>query len=193
MLKKYSFIFSLLMTLLLTACEIPSLSTPDDGPPVEISEEAAASLEQKAVEAATANGVSTITITQEEATSYFTLRVMPLAEQNGIQNPLQQPQIYFKGDGTVVLRSNIDFQGQKQTLRVVARPTVANGSLQVDITEGSIGPAPVPESILNQVEGQLAEAILAGQSYARLGKKRCRMVSGYIHAKQFKRVKRKEN
>ncbi len=168
MLKKYSFIFSLLMTLLLTACEIPSFSTPDDGPPVEVSEEAAASLEQKAIEAASTNGVSTITITQEEATSYLTLRVMPLAEQNGIENPLQEPQIYFKGDGTVILRSIIDFQGQQQTIRVVARPTVANGSLQVDITEGSIGPVPVPETILNQVEGQLAEAILAGQTYARL-------------------------
>lgn len=168
MLKRYAFIVSLFITLLLTACEIPGLSTPDDGPPVEVSEEAAASLEQKAIEAATTDGLSTITITQEEATSYLTLRVMPLAEQNGIENPLREPQIYFKGDGTIILRANIDFQGQQQTIRVVARPTAANGSLQVDITEGSIGPVPVPESLLNQVEGQLAEAILAGQTYARL-------------------------
>lgn len=159
-----------LTVLLASACQVPGLSTPDDGPPVAVSEESAASLEQKLADVAAAGGPVSVTLTQEEVTSYLALKLPASFEQDGttIENPLQNPQVYFKDDGTLVLRADIVFQGNSQLIRVVARPTVANGQLQIDITEGKLGPVPVPGPLLDQVEGALAEGLTAGRDYTEL-------------------------
>lgn len=171
----HGWVLMLLASVVLSACSIPGFggSTVDDGPPIPVSEEAAASFEQKAVAAgqeAQANGSSSITITQEEITSYIALRLENAAAEAGtsVTLPLTQPQIYFKESGELVLRGQLEFQGRSQLLRVAARPSAVDGSLQIDITEGSIGPVPVPGVILDQTEGLLADAILAGQDYAML-------------------------
>ena len=167
MLKKLSFI--LLMSLfLLSGCSIPDFSMPDDGPAIQISEEAAQSLEQKVIEAATTTGTSTVSATQEEVTSYLALRLDQLAQEQGLENPWQNPQVYFKENGQIVLRGDIEYEGYMQPIRLVAQPNAVDGSLQVDIIEGRLGPIPVPDSILSQAEEQLAQAILAGQEYAQL-------------------------
>ena len=167
MLKKLSII--LLLTLfILPACNVPGLSMPDDGPPIVVSEEAAQSLEQKVAQAAATAGQSTLTTTQEEVTSYLALRLDALAAQNGVQNPWQEPQVYFKENGQIVLRGDIEYEGYMQPIRLVAEPSAVAGLLQVNIVEGRIGPVPVPESILSQAEEQLGQAILAGQQYASL-------------------------
>lgn len=166
--KRYWTLILLLWSLFtLAACQLPG-ELPDDGPPIAVSEEAAASLEQKAIEVAGTSGPSTITVTQEELTSYLALRIDPLAAENGVENPWRNPQVYFKGDGSIILRGDIEFEGQSQPIRVVAKPTATDGTLNVDIVEGRIGPVPVPTGILDQVEDQLAQAILAGQNYARV-------------------------
>jgi hypothetical protein len=160
-----------LLTLLsLTACQIPGLSDPDDGPPVAVSEESAASMEQKLAGVAAQGGNVDVMLTQEEVTSYLALKMPATIEQDGttITNPLQNPQVYFKADGTLIMRANITFEGNSQLIRVVARPNVANGALQVDITEGKIGPVPVPGPLLDQVEVALAEGLTAGQNYTNL-------------------------
>lgn len=156
--------------LLLVACQIPGFGDPDDGPPITVSEESAASLEQKLAEVAGAGGAVNVTLTQEEVTSYLALKLPATFEQDGttITNPLQNPQVYFKADGTLIMRANITFEGNSQLIRVVAKPTVVNGMLQVDITEGKIGPVPVPGPLLDQVETALAEGLTAGQDYTNL-------------------------
>jgi len=166
-LKKLSIILSLTL-FILTACNVPGLSMPDDGPPVAVSEDAAQSLEQKVIQAAATTGQSTVSTTQEEVTSYFALRLDALAAQNGVENPWQEPQVYFKENGQIVLRGNIEYEGYMQPIRLVAEPSAVAGSLQVNIVEGRIGPVPVPDSILSQAEEQLGQAILAGQQYASL-------------------------
>lgn len=168
MLKRLWITGILLGLLLLSGCQIPGTALPDDGPRVAVSEDAAVSLEQKAAEAAAIQGVTTISLTQEEVTSYLALRLTDLAVQQGIENSLRDPQVYLKGDGTLILRGAILFQERRQPIRVVARPEALDGLLRVDITEGRIGPVPVPGPILDQLESQLAQAILAGQEYARL-------------------------
>jgi hypothetical protein len=161
---------AVLTLFVITACQIPGLSDPDDGPPVAVSEESAASLEQKLADVAAAGGPVSVTLTQEEVTSYLALKMPATIEQDGttITNPLQNPQVYFKADGTLVMRANITFEGNSQLIRVVAKPTVTNGALQVDITEGKIGPVPVPGPLLDQVEVALAEGLTAGRDYSNL-------------------------
>ncbi len=170
----HGWVLVLLAGVLLSACSLPGFGagTVDDGPPIPITEEAAASLEQKAIAAgqeAQAGGSSSITVTQEEITSYVALRLLTAAQDNStVPLPISEPQIYFKESGELVLRGNLEFQGRSQPLRVAARPTAVDGALQVDVTEGSIGPVPVPGIILDQTEGLLADAILSAQDYARL-------------------------
>jgi hypothetical protein len=161
---------AVITVLLVTACQIPGFGAPDDGPPIAVSEESAAALEQKLAELAAGGGAVNVTLTQEEVTSYLSLRLPATIEQDGttITNPLQNPQVYFRDDGTLVMRANITFEGASQLIRVVARPTVVNGSLEVDITEGRIGPVPVPGPLLDQVEVALAEGLTAGQNYTNL-------------------------
>ncbi len=167
-----------LLGVVLTACGLTDrFQMPDDGPPIPITNEAAASLEQKAADAAQAaqaSGASTITVSQEEITSFVALRLESAAAEAGtsVEIPLVNPQIYFKEDGTLALRGDIEFQGRSQPIRVVARPSAANGELVMDIVDGRIGPVPVPGPILDQVEGMLAEAILQTQNYAQLNEVR---------------------
>lgn len=158
----------LLCAFLLVGCELPGVGMPDDGPPIPVSEEAAASLEQKAAEAASGAGETTVTLTQEEITSYLALRLGAAAAENGQPNPLRNPQLYLKENGTMVLRGEVLFEERSQPIRIVAQPQVANGSLELQILEGRIGMVPVPGPILELVEGEVARAILMGQDYARL-------------------------
>ncbi len=160
-----------LTTLILSACQIPGLSTPDDGPAITPSEEAAASLEQKLAAVAGQGGQANLTVTQQEVTSYLALKLPATVDDgqgNTYDNPLQSPQVYFKADGTIVLRANIAFQGQSQLVRVVAQPSVVDGQLQVQITEGKIGVVPVPGPVLAQLETVLAEGLTAGRDYTTL-------------------------
>lgn len=167
MLKKLSLIL-LVSLFLLSGCSVPDFSMPDDGPAVQVSEDAAQSLEQKAIGAAANSGTSTISVTQEEVTSYIALRLDAILAEQGVENPWQNPQVHFKEDGTIVMRGDIEYEGYMQPIRLVAQPSVVEGSLQVDVIEGRLGPVPVPNAILDQAQDYLAQAILAGQKYARL-------------------------
>lgn len=170
---------ALILTLLLalSGCEIPGTALPDDGPPIAVSEEAANSFQEKMRVAgleAQSTGSSTVSITQEEITSFFALRMDDLeaqAEAEGgapIDFPLIEPQVYFKEDGTIVVRGQIDFQGNRQPIRIASQPTLVNGSLELENSQGRIGPVPVPGAILNIVDSTLTQAILAGQDYAQV-------------------------
>lgn len=153
--------FLLLLTLALAACTLPSSAMPDDGPPVAISEEAAASLEQK-VQGLATSGSATLTVTQEEISSYLALRLL------SADMPLRQPQVYFKEGGQMVIRGNIEFQERSQPLRIEATPTLVDGKLNLAVSSARVGPLPLPTSIIDQIEGALGEAILAGQKFGKL-------------------------
>lgn len=169
----------LIMAALLTlvGCQVPGTGLPDDGPPVAVSQEAADSLQQKLLTAGqevATTGSTTVSLTQEEVTSFLTLRRAELEalaqEQSGttMEFPLVDPQVYFKDDGNIVIRGQIDFQGATQPIRVVAQPTLSNGELLVDVTEGRIGPVPVPGAILDQIDQAVTQAIVQGQQYGEI-------------------------
>jgi hypothetical protein len=169
----------LILTLLLTlvGCEIPGTSLPDDGPPIAVSQEAADSFQAKmqaAGQEAQASGSSTVTITQEEITSFLTLRMDDLEAQaqteggTPVEFPLIDPQVYFKDDGNIVVRGQIEFQGNTQPIRIAAQPALVDGNLEMQNIEGRIGPVPVPGAILEAIDSTITQAILAGQDYAQV-------------------------
>ncbi len=161
---------------------------PDDGPSIAVSEDAARRFLQKNADAArdaTQTGSSRLTITQEEITSVLDLsakapeRLVTMVAEDSRQNDevpdlpnldilvtIEEPQVYFKGDGTIVLRGRIEFRESYQSFRIVTRPSAQTGTLEFDFVEGKIGSISMPEVIFDQLGRLLAQAILLGEQYA---------------------------
>jgi hypothetical protein len=78
---------------------------------------------------------------------------------------IEEPQVYFKANGHIVIRGFGELRGRRQPVRVVVAPRAADGELVLDFVEGTLGPVPVPEALFDRIGEVLAEAILTGQSY----------------------------
>ena len=204
-------------TLLLGACKqlgFLQAEMPDDGPPVATSMEAAKRFVEKvaaAGESAVATKRLSLTITQEEVTSFWSigsemadqmqaLNVQSLEELDGLQDSpelqeveglrewlellqgreglpqfglsdlifrlgLREPEVYFKADGDIIIRGYAEALGQRQPLRLVLAPQASQGELVLDFVEGQLGPASVPEVLVDQIGSVLAKLILAAGEY----------------------------
>ena len=78
---------------------------------------------------------------------------------------VQEPQVYFKGNGHLVIRGYGEALGQRQPLRLVLAPRASEGEMVLDFVEGNLGPVDVPEVLVDQVGKGLVKVILAGQNF----------------------------
>jgi hypothetical protein len=83
---------------------------------------------------------------------------------------VREPQVYFKGNGHLIVRGYAEALGQRQPVRLVFAPRASEGELVLDFVEGNLGPVEVPELLIDQVGKGLARAILAGQDYVEITK-----------------------
>ena len=81
---------------------------------------------------------------------------------------LEEPQVYFKGDGRMIVRGYGRVLNQRLPLRLVTRPRAASGELVLDFVEGQIGRIPLPEFLFDPLGRMLSSLILAGQNYAEI-------------------------
>jgi hypothetical protein len=81
---------------------------------------------------------------------------------------IQEPQVYFKGNGQIVVRGYGQVRNVRQPLRIVVAPRAREGELVLDFVEGKLGPVPLPEGLFDLVGKALSVAILAGQDYAEI-------------------------
>jgi hypothetical protein len=81
---------------------------------------------------------------------------------------ISEPQVYFKGNGHIVVRGYAEALGQRQPLRLVLAPKASQGQLSLDFVEGKLGPVDVPEALIDQIGQGLASLILAGQDYVEI-------------------------
>jgi hypothetical protein len=85
-------VVALLLALLLAACQqitLPETELPDDGPPIAVTQASAISFIQKttaAGQSAAESGSSTITLTQEEVTSFLGIGSQLAEQVQGLQN-----------------------------------------------------------------------------------------------------------
>jgi len=124
--------------------------------PVPVSQAAADRLEAK-VRDQIINSESnkfTVTITDEEATSWLALQ--------GASLPLADPQIHFGQDKVFI--SGKAGLGVSTRLDMVASVTVQNGQVVVKIEEASMGPLAVPPSLLKQVSTTINESITEAEN-----------------------------
>jgi hypothetical protein len=78
---------------------------------------------------------------------------------------IRDPQVYFKGNGQLIVRGYAEALGQRQPVRLVFAPKASQGELVLDFVEGNLGPVEVPELLIDQVGKGLARAIMAGQEF----------------------------
>lgn len=81
---------------------------------------------------------------------------------------LDEPQIYFKEDGRMILRGYGLLGNWRLPLRVVTKPQAAHGELELDFVEGQIGRLPLPEFLFDPLGKLLSRMLLAGQDYAEI-------------------------
>jgi hypothetical protein len=200
--------------LILAACRPSGL--PDDGAAPTVSQEAAVRLMRKAIVAAqtgATTGQSTLTITDDEATSFLSLGPQLSEQMQSIRNAtsiqdlkqiegfgdlesaadleqwqqllqkpdgipnlalpnlrltIQEPQVYFKGNGHVVVRGYGELSDQRQPIRAVIAPRTDDGELVLDFVEGQLGSVPLPEPLFDLIGKGLAQVLLMGQDYVRI-------------------------
>jgi hypothetical protein len=71
---------------------------------------------------------------------------------------LLEPQVYFKGDGRVIIRGYGGLLGWRIPARLVFSPQV-DGGLRLDFQEGQLGRIPLPVGILNWAGRMLSRTI----------------------------------
>jgi hypothetical protein len=83
---------------------------------------------------------------------------------------IKEPEVYFKGNGQMIVRGYGEALGQQQALRLVLAPYASEGELALDFVEGNLGPVPVPEGVVDLVGKGLASLILVGRDYVEISK-----------------------
>jgi hypothetical protein len=127
--------------------------------PIPVSTEAAGQLEDIITQAvgSSQNGEVTVTVTEEQLTSYLALR----AAENP-DAPLKDVQVYIR-DGQVILFGNAQVGSMTAPAEIRLNVTTnAEGGLDVAVAEADFGPIPAPQSMLDTLSTALDEA-MSGQ------------------------------
>lgn len=79
---------------------------------------------------------------------------------------IEEPQVYLRGDGSVIVRGYARLLRWRQPARVVVAPYAAGGEVELDFVEGQLGSTSMPEVIFDLIGKGIAEALVLGQTYA---------------------------
>jgi hypothetical protein len=136
------------------ACNLGAPRTP--APPPPVSTEAVESLEktlENAADAMQQSGEINLEIDEAQLTSLVAFQL----EEHGDES-IQDPQVYLR-DGQIQLFGTVERQGISGTARVIMTAAVdAEGRPDLNIESASIGPLPIPEQIVSELESQLDQA-----------------------------------
>jgi hypothetical protein len=81
---------------------------------------------------------------------------------------IQEPQVYFKDSGQIILRGYGQVRNARHPLRLVVAPRASDGELVLDFVEGTLGPVALPETLFDVIGTGLSQVILAGQNWAEI-------------------------
>ena len=157
----------LLLTILVLkslACTI-NVGGPDYSslPPVPVSAEAAASIQDeilRAVEAAAQTGVITVNLTEPQITSYLASRLQtdPSLQQSDNKPLITNPQVYLR-DGQMQIYGKTQQGMFTANIGIIINMGVdANGQPQIDVVSADFGPFPAPEGLKDAITAMVREA-----------------------------------
>ncbi len=78
---------------------------------------------------------------------------------------LEDPQVYFTGDGRMILRGYGRLWRWRQPLPVVIAPRAREGKLELEFVEGHLGGLPLPVFLFDPLGGLISRALLAKQEF----------------------------
>ena len=159
------------LPLLLTILVITSLACtvfvggPDYSslPPIPVSAEAAASIQdeiRRAVEAAAQTGVITVNLTEPQITSYLAARLQtdPSLQQSDKKPLITDPQVYLR-DGQMQIYGKTQQGLFTANIGVIVSMGVdTNGQPQIDVVSADFGPFPAPEGLKDAITAMVREA-----------------------------------
>jgi hypothetical protein len=155
-----------LLTLVLTslACTV-FVGGPDYSslPPIPVSAEAAASIQEeikRAVEAAAQTGVMTVNLTEPQITSFLAARLQtdPSLQQSDKKPLITDPQVYLR-DGQMQIYGKTQQGIFAANIGIIVNMGVdANGKPQIDVVSADFGPLPAPEGLKDAITAMVREA-----------------------------------
>jgi hypothetical protein len=159
------------LTLFLTILVLTSLACtvfvggPDYSslPPVPVSTEAVASIQDeiaRAIEAGATTGTITVNLTETQITSYLAGRLQtdPSLQQSERKPLITEPQVYLR-DGQMQIYGKTQQGMFAANIGIVLNMGVdANGQPQIDIVSADFGPFPAPDGLKEAITAMVREA-----------------------------------
>jgi hypothetical protein len=159
------------LTLFLTILMLTSLACtvfvggPDYSslPPIPVSAEAAASIQDeigRAIAAAAETGVITVNLTEPQITSYLAARLQtdPSLQQSDRKPLITEPQVYLR-DGQMQIYGKTQQGMFAANIGIIVNMGVdANGQPQIDVVSADFGPFPAPDGLKDAITAMVREA-----------------------------------
>jgi uncharacterized protein YpmS len=157
--RKYLVLISILVLATANlACNLGRRAATTPAPLVPVSTEAAQSLEETAVNSYNEfqqTGNVDLTVTEEQLTSMVALEL----ENQGTEG-ITNPQVYLQ-DGQIQLTGDVQTQGITAPAKMVMEVEIdSDGRPNLQIISANVGPFPVPDSLVDNVETRLNQAFL---------------------------------
>jgi hypothetical protein len=157
-------LFLLILVLTSLACTV-FVGGPDYSslPPIPVSAEAAASIQdeiKRAIEAAAQTGVITVNLTEPQITSYLAARLQtdPSLQQSDNKPLIIDPQVYLR-DGQMQIYGKTQQGIFAANIGIIVNMGVdANGEPQIDVVSADFGPFPAPEGLKDAITAMVREA-----------------------------------
>jgi len=132
-------------------------------PPIPVSAEAAASIQDeiaRAVAAAAETGVITVNLTEPQITSYLAARLQtdPSLQQSDRKPLITEPQVYLL-DGQMQIYGKTQQGILAANIGIIVNMGVdVNGQPQIDVVSADFGPFPAPEGLNEAITAMVREA-----------------------------------
>ena len=157
-------LFPLTLVLTSLACTV-FVGGPDYSslPPIPVSAEAAASIQEeikRAVEAAAQTGVMTVNLTEPQITSFLAARMQtdPSLQQSDKKPLITDPQVYLR-DGQMQIYGKTQQGIFAANIGIIVNMGVdANGKPQIDVVSADFGPLPAPDGLKDAITAMVREA-----------------------------------
>ena len=132
-------------------------------PPIPVSAEAAASIQDeiaRAVAAAAETGVITVNLTEPQITSYLAARLQtdPNLQQSDKKPLITEPQVYLR-DGQMQIYGKTQQGILAANIGIIVNMGVdVNGQPQIDVVSADFGPFPAPDGLKDAITAMVREA-----------------------------------
>ena len=132
-------------------------------PPIPVSAEAAASIQDeiaRAVAAAAETGVVTVNLTEPQITSYLAARLQtdPSLQQSDRKPLITEPQVYLR-DGQMQIYGKTQQGMFAANIGIIVNMGVdVNGQPQIEVVSADFGPFPAPEGLKDAITAMVREA-----------------------------------